>query len=196
MKLIVGLGNPGPTYAGTRHNVGFEVVDLVASRAGIDLAREKFHAWFGDGWIGEQRTALMKPTTFMNRSGQAVAAAVQFYGLGREDLLVVCDDTALPLGHARVRARGSSGHHNGLQDVMDRMGSGEIARLRLGIGRGPGNGADYVLSRFAPGERREAEAMLQLGAEVAEHWAGRGTLSAMNRYNRRLETGGPERDER
>ncbi|NOS99042.1 MAG: peptidyl-tRNA hydrolase, partial [Phycisphaerales bacterium] len=98
MKLIVGLGNPGPTYAGTRHNVGFEVVDLVASRAGIDLSREKFHAWFGDGMIGGRKVALMKPTTFMNRSGQAVAAVVGFYGLEREDLLVVCDDTALPLG--------------------------------------------------------------------------------------------------
>ena len=133
MKLIVGLGNPGTKYLGTRHNLGFAVVDALAKRWAIEMAREKFHAFFGDGAVRNQRVALLKPTTFMNRSGQAVSAAGRFYQAEREDLLVVSDDLALPLGRIRVRGGGSAGSHNGLQDIIDRVGFSDFARLRVGI---------------------------------------------------------------
>ena len=123
MKLIVGLGNPGAKYAGTRHNAGFEVVDTLASRWQISLASEKFNAWFGKGVIHGEPVGLLKPTTFMNRSGRAVVAAGRFYKLGLEDLLVVSDDLALAVGRLRIRAGGSAGSHKGLQDVIDRMGT-------------------------------------------------------------------------
>ncbi|HEY3244572.1 MAG TPA: aminoacyl-tRNA hydrolase, partial [Phycisphaerae bacterium] len=106
VKLIVGLGNPGTRYAATRHNIGFRVVDVLARRHGLDLSQEKFHAWFAGGSIGAQRVVLLKPTTFMNRSGQAVIAAVNFYRIEQADLLVVSDDHALPIGRLRFRAEG------------------------------------------------------------------------------------------
>ena len=183
MKLIVGLGNPGPQYAGTRHNVGFDVVDVLASRWETALTTEKFHAWFGDGRIEGEHVVVLKPTTFMNRSGRAVAAAGRFYKLELDSLLVVSDDTALPLGRLRMRASGSAGGHNGLQDIIDRLGSEAWCRLRIGIGEAPGVPTDYVLSRFQEAEEHEMDRACQRAADAVECWITHGAEITMTRFN-------------
>lgn len=183
MKLIVGLGNAGPQYLGTRHNVGFEVVDLLANRWGISLVAEKFHGWFGQGDIGGGRVALLKPTTLMNRSGQAVVAAGRFYKLGLEDLLVIADDLALPVGRLRMRAGGSSGSHKGLQDIIDRVADDEWCRLRIGIGEAVGDAAAYVLGRFDEAEQVMIERATLKAADAVECWINKGPELTMTRFN-------------
>ena len=190
MKLIVGLGNAGPQYAGTRHNVGFDVVDLLAARGGIDLTTEKFHGWFGTGQLARQRVALLKPTTLMNRSGRAVLAAGQFYKLELPDLLVVVDDVALPHGKLRMRPRGSSGGHNGLQDIIDRLGDDAWCRLRVGIGEPIGDPTTYVLGRFTEDEKAIMNAARERAADAVECWVEHGPELAMTRFNPDLS--GPE----
>lgn len=183
MKLIVGLGNPGPKYAGTRHNVGFDVVDLLASRWGVGMQSEKFHAWFGLGETGGERVALMKPTTYMNRSGQAVLGAGGFYKLDLPDLLVVVDDRALPLGRLRMRKNGSAGGHNGLQDIADRLGTEDWCRLRIGIGESVGDPKDYVLSRFDDSEETVMRVARVRAADATEYWVAHGTELTMTKFN-------------
>ena len=183
MKLIVGLGNPGTKYAATRHNVGFRVVDLLAARCGVVLAGEKFHGWFARATVAEQDAVLLKPTTFMNRSGEAVLAAGRFYRLGLEDLLVISDDTALPLGKLRLRRSGGAGGHNGLQDVIDRLGSDDFARLRLGIDMPIGDQVRHVLSRFGGDQEQRMIEVCDRAADAVECWVAHGVDFAMNRYN-------------
>lgn len=187
MKLIVGLGNPGPKYKGTRHNVGFEVIDELASRWAIDLGCEKFHAWYGSGFIrgtdGDTKVVLLKPTTFMNRSGRSVAAAGKFFKLELADLLLIADDIALPLGKLRMRVSGSAGSHNGLQDVADRVGSQEWCRLRVGLGDRIGDGAGFVLSQFAKSEWFVIDEAISRAADAVQCWAEHGPESAMNKFN-------------
>ena len=170
VKLIAGLGNPGSKYAETRHNVGFRVLDELASRWRLDLSREKFHAWYGKGMICQEPALLLKPTTFMNRSGQAVVAAGRYYRLEVADLVVVVDDLALPPGRVRLRPSGSAGSHRGLQDIIDRLGTDEFARLRIGIGGAPGEAANYVLSRFAAEEEAIIERVVMRSADAIECW--------------------------
>ncbi len=183
MKLIVGLGNPGPKYAGTRHNVGFDVVDLLAARWGVGMQSEKFHAWFGSGEFGGSQVALLKPTTYMNRSGQAVLAAGKFYKLELPDLLVIVDDHALPLGRLRMRKDGSAGGHNGLQDIVDRVGSDAWCRLRIGIGGSVGDPKNFVLSRFAESEEMVIRIARMRAADAVECWVGDGPDLTMTRFN-------------
>lgn len=183
MKLIVGLGNPGPQFAGTRHNVGFDVVDRLSLRWNIPLSGEKFHAWFGGGAIGTERVVLLKPTTFMNRSGQSVLAAGRFYQLELDQLLVICDDLALPAGRLRFRPGGSAGSHNGLQNIMDRLGSDIWCRLRIGIGEARGQPSTYVLSRFDDEEEAVMGAARERAADAVECWVERGPEATMNRFN-------------
>ncbi len=183
MKLIVGLGNPGAKYAGTRHNAGFAVVDELASRFAISLSAEKFHGWFGTGAISGQRVALFKPSTFMNRSGQAVLAAGRFYKLELADLLVIADDLALPLGRLRMRMAGSSGSHKGLQDVIDRLGSEDWCRLRIGIGTPVGSPSVYVLSSFDEMENDVMRAVWPRAADAVECWVEHGPDLTMTRFN-------------
>ncbi len=188
MKLIVGLGNPGPEYAETRHNIGFHVVDVLARRWGISLAGEKFHGWFGNGDIGGEPAALLKPTTYMNRSGRAVLAAGRFYKLEQRDLLVIVDDLALPLGRLRMRPDGSSGGHNGLQDIIDRLGDDAWGRLRIGIGAALGSMTTHVLTRFDPAEREIVERTRDRAADAVECWVKDGAELAMTRFNGDLPT--------
>lgn len=183
MKLIVGLGNPGAKYAGTRHSVGFDVVDILASRWEIGLTVEKFHAWFGRSEFHGERVVLLKPTTFMNRSGQAVLAAGRFYKLELEDLLVVTDDLALPVGRLRMRAAGSSGGHNGLQSIVDRLGTDEWSRLRIGIGGAVGEPSRYVLSRFDNTEEEVMRRARARAADAVECWIEHGVDLTMTRFN-------------
>lgn len=183
MKLIVGLGNAGPDYVGTRHNVGFEVVDVLAGRWGVSVAAEKFHGWFGQGEVGGERVALLKPTTLMNRSGQAVVAAGRFYKLELADLLVIADDLALPVGKLRMRASGSAGSHKGLQDIIDRVADDEWCRLRIGIGESFGDAAAYVLGRFDKAERDLMDRATQKAADAVECWIEKGPELTMTRFN-------------
>ncbi|MGD2110587.1 MAG: aminoacyl-tRNA hydrolase [Phycisphaerae bacterium] len=183
MKLIVGLGNPGPQYVGTRHNVGFEVVDILASRWGVSMAAEKFHGFCGlHSGFGE-RLILLKPLTFMNRSGRAVAAAGRFYKLELDDLLVISDDMALPVGALRMRTRGSAGSHNGLQNIVDRLGTDVWCRLRVGIGEPIGNPTNYVLGRFAQEEEAIMDTASERAADAVECWIKDGPDLAMTRFN-------------
>ena len=192
MKLIVGLGNPGSRYAKTRHNLGYMVVDELARRHEIDTTREKFSAWIGQGTISAERVLLAKPTTFMNRSGQAVQAIGRFYKLELSDLLVVTDDLALPLGKLRLRALGSAGGHNGLTDIIQRLGNDDFSRLRIGIDSPQWNATDHVLGEFDAEEMSVVTPAVTRSADAVECWIRNGVSSAMNEYNRDLadESGG------
>ncbi len=184
MKLIVGLGNPGRQYERTRHNLGFRVADLLAQRWSVSLSL-KGHGALGRGQVAGQPACLLKPMTFMNRSGQAVLEVVQFYKLPPEDVLVVYDDLDLPVGRVRVRNQGSAGGQKGMADVINRLGDDGIARVRVGIGRPSGGDAvNYVLSPFLPDEQPLVERAIPMAADAVECWLTEGTTAAMNRYNR------------
>ena len=184
MKLLVGLGNPGPKYAGTRHNVGFDVIDYLAAAPGTSAFRERFEALVAERQEGGETVLLVKPLTFMNLSGRAVRAALDFYKLAPEQLLVVCDDFNLPLGKLRVRAKGSHGGQNGLRNIQDQLGTDGYARLRIGVGQPvAGEAVDFVLSRFKPAERAAAEDAVAKAAQAAVVWVGSGIEECMNRFN-------------
>ncbi len=185
MKLIVGLGNPGRKYAGTRHNVGYETVAELARRHGVGRAKSKFHGEVMDADFGGERVLLLSPVTYMNLSGTSVLAARDFYRLATDQLLVVCDDLNLPLGKIRFRAKGSAGGQKGLKDIITRLATEEFCRLRLGIGAPPDNwdAADFVLSKFARQERPIIEDGISLAADAVIAWARDGIQDCMNQYN-------------
>lgn len=188
MKLIVGLGNPGREYAGTRHNVGFMVVERIADRRAIAGAKGRFHASVLEGAIDGRKVMLMEPTTYMNRSGRAVGEAARFYKLDPADVMVVVDDTALPLGAIRIRPKGGPGAHNGLADIERALASDQYPRLRLGIGEPRVNDRpiaqrDYVLGRFTDEQLAEITPAVDRAAQAAECWAARGIDAAMNQFN-------------
>ncbi len=194
MKLIVGLGNPGREYRDTRHNVGFMVVDEIARRH--QLAWAMAPSQVADAMVvkrygGTAGTAtapllLAKPLTFMNRSGDAVAALARYYDIATADLLVVVDEVDLPFGRLRARPRGSAGTHNGLKSLVARLGSNEFPRLRLGVGRGDARRdlAAHVLSTFEPGEHAELETFIARAADAAEMFAATDIGTVMNAYNK------------
>lgn len=185
MKLVVGLGNPGKRYEGTRHNVGFEVVERLARECGADPPRPKFD---GDVWecvFGDEKSLLVAPRTFMNRSGGSVRKAVDFYQIPVEEMLVVCDEFQLPTGQLRLRKQGTDGGHNGLADVIRVLGTNEFSRLRIGIGPVPDrwDQADFVLGKFTAAERGEIDLQVARAADAVKLWAAEGITSAMNRFN-------------
>jgi PTH1 family peptidyl-tRNA hydrolase len=184
IKLVVGLGNPGSKYQGTRHNIGFEVVDRLALGGSGARFTRKFDGLLAETEIDFQRVLLLKPETFMNLSGRCVAQAVRFYKLGPADLLVVCDDLNLPLGKLRIRGGGSDGGQKGLRDIAAHLGTQEYARLRIGIGDpGAADAVDFVLSRFRSGERPVIDDALILVTQAVAVWATQGLAAAMNRFN-------------
>lgn len=184
-KLVVGLGNPGSKYDGTRHNIGFDLVDRLA-RAGSGASySRKFEGLLAEVEIDFRRVLLLKPETFMNLSGRSVRQAIQFYKLDpATDLLVICDDLNLPLGKLRIKPSGSDGGQKGLRDITAKLGSDRYSRLRLGIGeRGPIDAADFVLSRFKPSERPIIDDALISAAQAVAVWTTQGVDVAMNRFN-------------
>ncbi|HXD85294.1 MAG TPA: aminoacyl-tRNA hydrolase [Urbifossiella sp.] len=184
MKVIVGLGNPGPKYAGTRHNVGFEVVEYLARGSGYAAFRERFEAMVAEGKEAGEAVLLVKPLTFMNLSGRAVRAIVDFYKLPIEAVFVVCDDFNLPLGKLRVRAKGSHGGQNGLRNIQEQLGTDAYSRLRIGVGQpAPGDAIDHVLSRFKLGERPAVDEAVATAAQAAIEWIKNGTEACMNKFN-------------
>jgi PTH1 family peptidyl-tRNA hydrolase len=187
MKLVVGLGNPGRRYEGTRHNVGFEVVDRLADQLAADRRWSgRFEGDTLDLVVGAQRVLFLKPLVYMNLSGRSVAAAVQFFQLSLDDVLVVCDDFQLPLGKLRFRSQGTPGGQNGLASVLEALGSTGISRLRLGIGPVPPewSSTDFVLGRFTSAEKPLAVEMIGRAAQGVTDWISEGIAAVMNRFNR------------
>ena len=183
MKAIVGLGNPGPRYKGTRHNIGFAVVDELARRLGVEFESAPANALVARARVGET-VLLAKPLTFMNESGQAAGELARYFKIEVGDLLVVVDDVQLPLGRIRARARGSAGGHNGLKSLIAHLGV-DFARLRVGVGRGDERRdlADHVLARFDADEAAEVERMTARAADAAEMFIASGIEAVMNGYN-------------
>lgn len=203
MKLVVGLGNPGSEYVGTRHNIGWEVVDRLARRWGwiakesefSRLARSKFDGLTMDGTVslhsgGVEKVLLLKPVTYMNLSGKAVQAAMGFYQIAPLEVMVILDDLALPCGKLRLRPGGSSGGHNGLKDIERMLGTSEYPRLRIGIDPPPPpvQGKDYVLGKFTPEQRKTIDPAVDRAASAVVAWMEVGIVQAMNKFNAESET--------
>lgn len=191
--IVAGLGNPGSRYRNTRHNIGFNVIDLIAERWGRPAFREKFSGEVAlvemPGESGLEKTYLLKPQTFMNLSGDSVRPAVAFFKLTPAQVLIVHDELDLPLGRLQLKFGGGSGGHNGLKSITQSLGTPEFLRLRIGIGRPPadfhGKPSDFVLQAFAPTEGSQVEDMVNRAAEAVELLVKSGTAQAMNLINRR-----------
>lgn len=185
-NLIVGIGNPGPEYARTRHNVGFRVVNLLAKQLGVKKEEAMFKGIFSVAKLDGLNVGLLKPMTYVNLSGRSVHEAVNRFGLATEQILVILDDAQLPLGKLRLRAKGSSGGHKGLQSIIEALQTENIPRLRIGIGSPP-EGVDmatYVLSPFEPEEESVIAEIVETAAEAAKVWVKEGIEIAMQRFNR------------
>jgi peptidyl-tRNA hydrolase, PTH1 family len=183
MKVVVGLGNPGARYQGTRHNVGFDVVDSLAASPHAGRFQSRFQAQVAEVLEDGEKLLLVKPETFMNLSGRSVRQVMDFFQVEATDLLVVCDDISLPLGKLRIRAKGTHGGHNGLRDIQNHLGGVEYARLRIGVDAPRDDAMDHVLGRFRPAERTVIEDAVALAAQAVVFWARQGVEAAMNKYN-------------
>jgi len=190
MKLVVGLGNPGEQYVRTRHNVGFLAADRLAGLVRARFTQRKFAAELAEARLGPERMWIMKPQTYMNRSGEAVGAALRFYKLDLDDLLVLHDELELEPFRVQLKVGGGDGGHNGVRSVNAHVGGPEYARLRIGVGRPPPymNPTDYVLGRFEEGEEPALAACLERASEAARLAVELGAQKAMNRVNRRART--------
>lgn len=188
--LIVGLGNPGPRYENTRHNIGWRALDRLASKHGLTFSKIEHRAQVASGTIHDKRVLLAKPLTFMNLSGDAVAPLARFYKIAPENIIIVHDDLDTPLGLLRVRKGGGHGGQNGVRHIQHRLGTQDIPRIRIGIGRPPGrmDAADYVLTPFRGDETIIAAEIADRAAAAIETWLAEGIDSAMNRYNGGSET--------
>lgn len=186
MKLVAGLGNPGRAYDATRHNVGFEVLDLLGRRHGLAFGASRASAVEAKWRVGDDLVLLVKPLTFMNLSGEAVAALCRYYRIEIADVLIVCDDVNLPVGRLRARASGSEGGHNGLRSVAEHLGTTAYARLRIGVGRGDTRRelADHVLAQFAPEELAGMQDAVARSADAVESWVVHGLGPVMSTFNR------------
>ncbi len=188
MKLIVGLGNPGPEYEETKHNVGFWLIDSFAKRHGISLSEKKGEARVGQGRLsapsGKIDLVLVKPQTFMNRSGRSVQSHLHSFGLSPSEMIVVYDDLDLPCGRIRIRTKGGAGGHRGVASIIDAIGTNEFIRLRIGIGRDPSQDpADYVLTPFGAEALKQVEESIDKGVEALPFLLEGRITEAMNRYH-------------
>jgi peptidyl-tRNA hydrolase, PTH1 family len=185
MKIVAGLGNPGPKYDRTRHNVGYRVIEELSQRLAAGKPRLRFDATLAEGNLGGEKVLLAAPQTYMNESGRAVRQLIDFYGLQLSDLLVVCDDFNLELARLRMRSGGSAGGQKGLADIIRKLATEEFPRLRMGIGRPPEqmDAADFVLSKFKRSEQNTIDDAVVRAAEGVELWIRSGIGPAMNRIN-------------
>lgn len=184
-KLIVGLGNPGRKYRSTKHNVGFDVVDLIRHQLGVNRFESKYNSLVSIVKISEKPVVLAKPMTFMNVSGKAVKELVDYFGLALDSICVVYDDLNLDLGVLRLRRSGSAGGHNGIKSIIEHLDSQDFPRLRIGIGRPPDDveWMDYVLSEFSEPDRELIDSSIERAADAIETFATEGIQTAMNRHN-------------
>jgi len=192
MKLIVGLGNPGAKYAGTRHNVGFMAAERIVRRWKIPLRKKGCDAVFGEGEFSGAPVGVALPQTFMNASGRSVQCLLERWRLNPKAVLVLCDDVALPLGMIRLKGRGSAGGHLGLASILEELGTAEFARLRIGVRPADGLEKDltpFVLGKFEPPEGKLLEQALASVVEAGELWLSRGLNAAMNRFNQKIKEG-------
>ena len=184
--LIAGLGNPEAKYEGTRHNAGFAALDSLAGKWGISVSKTKFQGLWGQGEVDGHKVVLLKPLTYMNLSGDAIAQAANFYKVPPERVIVVSDETALPIGRLRIRRGGSAGGHNGLKSVIARLGTDQFPRIRLGVGDKPHpdyDMADWVLSAFKGQDAADMELVAKKAADAVECYITEGADRAMNKFN-------------
>lgn len=187
MKVIVGLGNPGVRYGGTRHNIGFQVVDRLAENNHIIISAKRFKSLYGTGRIDAEKVILVKPVTFMNRSGEAVEKTINFFHVGIEDLIVVHDDLDLSFGRLRFKWRGGDGGHQGIRSIIESIGKNIFLRLKVGIGRPPQgiDPAEFVLTSFDKTQQSQLEGILSQAAESLQVMLLKGVEAAMNQYQKR-----------
>ncbi len=197
MKLIVGLGNPGRDYQFTRHNAGFMALDLLSEKLGISVSKRAFGALTGEGRVDNEKIVLMKPQTYMNLSGDSVFAAVNWYKLPLEDLIVVYDDVDLPVGEIRVRPKGSAGTHNGMRNIIYMLNDDGFARVRVGIGKAKEGWdlRDHVLAKFETPEQEDAYKALQNAADAVMTILSRGMDEAQKAYNVKAAKRAPKPEE-
>lgn len=186
LYIVVGLGNPGTKYDNTRHNVGFDTIDLLSVRHGIRLTKLKHKALSGDGTIGGKRVMLVKPQTFMNLSGESVREILEWYKVSVKNIIIIYDDIDLPVGKLRLRPKGSAGTHNGMRSVIYQIQSDEFPRVRIGVDKPPAGWdlANFVLSRFTGEERKTVEETISNAADAVETIIKSGIDQAMNKYNK------------
>jgi PTH1 family peptidyl-tRNA hydrolase len=194
-RLIVGLGNPGREYAQTRHNAGFMVVDALARKWSVPESRKRFKSELAEVRRGDTRIVLQMPQTFMNASGVALREAVNWYKVSPENILIVVDDLDQPFGQLRIRARGSAGGHNGLSSIFQQLGTTEISRLRIGIGRSRAATISHVLSKFSQEERAQMDDVIANAVDAVELWLEKGVTEAMNAVNGQPRNAGPKQEQ-
>ena len=190
MYIIVGLGNPGKEYGGTRHNIGFDVIELLAGQENISVAEKKHKALIGKGVVAGQRCILAKPQTYMNLSGESVRALLDYYKADeKEELIVISDDVSLDVGQIRIRKKGSAGGHNGLKNIIAMLGHDTFIRVKMGVGEKPRGWdlADYVLGRFSGPERKIMDEAAERAADAIRSIITQGADAAMNDFNRKVE---------
>ncbi len=187
MRLIVGLGNPGDSYAKTRHNVGFMVIDALSANHSIPVEKKKWNLVFGRGTIKGKPVILAKPMAYMNRSGQPVRMLADYFGITGEEILVIHDDIDLPFERLKIKMKGGHGGHNGIKSMINTFGNGDFIRLRIGVGRpdGPREVTDHVLGRFSDNEKKILSEIVGRAEEAAVTILCDGIQEGMNRFNRR-----------
>lgn len=187
MKVVVGLGNPGKEYARTRHNIGFMVLDRIRKDLTNPTEKNRFKAVMTEGNRSGEKVVLVAPQTYMNLSGHAVREVRSWFHLPTDQIIVVFDDMDLPFGTLRLRGNGSSGGHNGLQSIIEQLGTSEVARLRVGIGRPRSGAVGHVLSRFSPEEEASLPTLIERAANAVTTWMDQGLIPTMNEVNRKAE---------
>ncbi|MEQ8154157.1 MAG: aminoacyl-tRNA hydrolase [Clostridiaceae bacterium] len=183
MFLIVGLGNPGTEYKGTRHNIGFDVIDCLAEKNNIEVNRKKFKGEIGEGKISGEKVVLLKPTTYMNLSGESIREVINFYKITNDKVIVIYDDISLEIGRLRIRGKGSAGGHNGIKSILANLGSDVFPRIKVGVGQPKGNLVSHVLGKFSKEEMESVEKVVEGAAEAAEEIVKNGETEAMNKFN-------------
>jgi PTH1 family peptidyl-tRNA hydrolase len=185
MKAIIGLGNPGMKYAGTRHNIGFDAVTAIADKYNLSINNKKFKGVYADGHIAGEKVLLVQPQTFMNLSGECVREVADFYKLNPDEIIIICDDINLDVGRLRIRKKGSAGGHNGLKNIIAHLGTEEFPRIRVGVGEKTEGWdlADYVLARFDKDSEPVIREALANVVGAVETWISEGIDAAMNRHN-------------
>ena len=185
MKAIIGLGNPGMKYAGTRHNIGFDAVTAIADKYNLSINNKKFKGVYADGHIAGEKVLLVQPQTFMNLSGECVREVADFYKLNPDEIIIICDDINLDVGRLRIRKKGSAGGHNGLKNIIAHLGTEEFPRIRVGVGEKTEGWdlADYVLARFDKDSEPVIREALANVVGAVETWISDGIDAAMNRFN-------------
>lgn len=183
MFLIVGLGNPGKEYENTRHNIGFDAIDSIANKYNIEVSKSKFKGVYGDGFIGGEKVILLKPTTYMNLSGESVREVLDFYKLTEEDILVIYDDISLEVGRLRIREKGSAGGHNGIKSIIAHLGTDVFSRIKIGVGQPKGDLVNHVLGKFPSEDRTCLNEVLDVVVSASEVVIKDGTKEAMNKFN-------------